>query len=131
MENDMYSNFELYYPNVARQVDSYLPTLDPDELMIVLKDGSRILYNDFDNSVRNLPSDSNNMSEGQCKREFGFRLKKLMYKRCITQEELSNQTGITQAMISRYICGESLPSFYNTDKIAKALGCSIDEFRYI
>jgi transcriptional regulator with XRE-family HTH domain len=48
----------------------------------------------------------------------------------ISQCELSERTGITQPSISDYMNGKKLPSFYTVDKIAKALGCSVDAFRY-
>lgn len=81
-------------------------------------------------TIRKLPRDSNNMSEEEYRIEFSMRLKKIMYRKGWTQDDLSEATGITQAMISRYISRKATPSFYNVDKIAKALGCSTDEFRY-
>ena len=54
----------------------------------------------------------------------------MMYIKGITQSELSNCTDIPQYLISDYIRGKRTPSFYNVDKIAKALDCSVDELRY-
>ena len=70
------------------------------------------------------------MSEQQCREEFSIRLKRLMYRQGVTQKELSEETGISEMTISNYMNGKRTPSFYNVDKISKALKCSIDIFRY-
>lgn len=130
MSFSMFDNFQMYFPSLASvAVDHY--SVDDFELVVKLNDGSSILYDDIDKSIRNLPRDSRAMSERECKCEFGSRLRKIMAHRGITQAELSEMTGIQQASISRYCSGVKSPSFYNADKIAKALGCSIDEFRYL
>lgn len=131
MLDRLISNFELYFSSIAHEVSDYKETFDFNELMVTLNDGSKILYDDTEHTIRNLPSDSNNMSDDQIKSEFGLRMRKIMSRRGITQEELSKKTGITQAMLSRYICGESAPTFPNVDRIAKAIGCSTEELRYI
>lgn len=129
--NRLFESFKLYFPTSANNTYSYSTTSDPYELVVTLNDGSKFLYDDFSNSIRNLPIDSDNMNEDEFKREFGFRLKKIMNRRNITQEELSEMTGISRIMISHYFNQKCLPSFYNVDKIAKALGCSINELTYI
>ena len=131
MLNRLISNFELRFPNVTQDVRKYDGTTYSNELIVTFKDGSKILYNDFENTVRNLPADSSNMSEKQFRREFGYRVKRIMLEKGVTQDELSEKTGIAQETLSRYICGKNVPSFYKIDKIAKALDCSVDEFRYI
>ena len=72
-----------------------------------------------------------NMSEEECKNEFGTRLKRLIYYKGFTQEDLSNATGISKTMINGYITGKINPSFYKVDKICKALGCSMDRLRFV
>ena len=131
MLDSLISNFELRFPSVTQDVYKYDRTAYSNELIVTFKDGSKILYNDFENTVRYLPADSSNMSEKQFKKEFGYRVKRIMLEKGITQEELSEKTGIAQETLSRYICGKNVPSFYKIDKIAKALDCSVDEFRYI
>ena len=131
MDDKILANLGLYFPDIVQDGVSFEKTFDPNELKITLNNGSKFLYDDIDYTIRKLPTDRDNMSNHQIKREFGLRLKKIMYRRDITQEELSEKTGITQAMLSRYICGKALPGFSSVDKIAKALGCSVDEFRYI
>lgn len=103
----------------------------PSQLFIRLEDGRAYLYDDFDQCARPLPRDSNNMTETECRNEFSARLRRLMLVKGVSQNELAAKTGITQAMISRYMTGKSEPGFYNLDRIARVLGCSIEEFRYM
>lgn len=130
MSNSALTNFKLNFPYLYKEAVSY-EDLNGYDIIITLKNGASIVYDDVDKSFRNLPKDSNSMTEDECRREFGIRLEKIMNRKRITQEELSYKTGISQGMISNYITGRNSPSFYNVDKIAKALGCSVDEFRYI
>jgi DNA-binding Xre family transcriptional regulator len=122
-------NIELYHPNIARRAVKYYDGAEA-EIIVELDDGSLYSYDDFNETIRRLP-DLNSMSEDECLYEFGFRLRRLMYRKGITQEILSERTGIARPILSRYLTGKSCPSFYKVDKIAKALGCSIDELRLI
>lgn len=129
MASQLFENFKMYYPSLAKKTVRY-EEVGSFELLAELDDGDILSYDDLYNSYRLLPKDSSNLTEEECLREFGIRLRKLMIRKGVSQEELSDRTGITQAMLSRYITGKAAPSFYRIDKIAKALGCSIDEFRY-
>ena len=122
-------NLKFIYPFLYEQMTDYEAINDYD-IHIKLRDGSTVLYDDFDKSFRQLPESCIGLTEEQCRREFGSRLYRIMQRKCITQEELSARTGIHQTIISKYINGKHTPSFYNVDKIAKALGCSVDELRY-
>lgn len=125
----IFANFHKRFPFLSKDVCDWKHT-DDYEILIELIDGSRLLYDDIDETVRKLPNDCNNISESECKKEFGMRLRRLMMLRNITQEELSELTGIQRPAISNYMTGRTSPSFYNADKIVKALGCSMDELRY-
>ena len=129
MNNVLYENLSDYFPFVARDAIEY-KEIGPFELMIRLNDGSVVMYDDSLRSIRNLPSRSDELTEEQCRREFGIRLHKLLKRKNITQNELSERTGISINCISKYITGRRTPSFYSVDKIAKALDCSADIFRY-
>lgn len=45
----------------------------------------------------------------------------------MTQEQLSERTGISQTNMSRYESGERKLTLENAAKIANALGCTVDE----
>lgn len=129
MNDTIYDNLQMYFPFVINEADRIVENGNW-ELIAYLKDGTVFSYNDYLKTLRKLPNDSKNMTETECRNEFGIRLKRFMERKGITQLELSNMTGISAPMICKYITGKASPSFYNVDKIAKALNCSIEEFRY-
>lgn len=129
MSKGVYKNLESYFPYIARDAIDYHEGLD-DELIAELEDGSFILYDDLDKSIRNLPSSPDELSEADFKREFGLRLRKIMNRKFISQIELSEKTGISRIVLNNYINGRNMPSFYNLVKIAKSLKCSVDDLRY-
>ena len=129
MANYIFENMQSYYPFLSERMASY-KTVGPYELIVKTNDGETILYDDVNHSIRRLPRDSNNMTEQEVSVEFRQRLRRLMTRQGVSQLELSELTGIPQSTISNYLTGKFLPGFYNMDKIAKALKCSIDEFRY-
>ena len=99
-------------------------------LLVTLVDGRHYIYDSFTKVTRRLPTDKSNMTEDECKREFKYRLYHALDSRGMTQTELCRRAGISQPQLSRYMTGKAMPSFYVVDRIAKALGCSIDDFRY-
>ena len=130
MDNSMFENFKSYFPSVFKNCERYKEVSDT-EAVVYMKDGSRIVYDDLGKTFRNLPSNSERMTEEECRNEFGIRLRHFMQWRGVSQVELSELTGISTVILNGYIKGKHTPSFYAVDKIAKALGCSVDEFRYI
>lgn len=129
MKDRFFNNFKLYFPIVSELATSFKQT-GLFDLTIKLNDGTSVMYDDVEHAIRTLPRDSNLMSESECRREFGLRLRKLMRIKNISQLELSEKTGISSVTISNYLNFKATPSFYNADKIAKAIGCSIEELRY-
>lgn len=128
MDDYVYDEFSFNFPSIARQATSYHHISDI-ELIIKLENGEVVSYENINKSLRILP-DSNSLTEEECRREFAIRLKLMMAVRGMSQTKLSEATGIQQHMISDYTKGKRTPGFYNLDKIAKALDCSIDELRY-
>lgn len=129
MANDILRNLELYFPNDFDRMIEYFKT-GPFEITIQRDDGSWILYDDLDHSIRRLPNGCGDMSESDIRKEFGIRLKKMMWIRGMDQKDLAEATGLTQPQISNYISGQTAPSFPKVDRIAKALRCSVDAFRF-
>lgn len=122
--------FKTYFPSLSRKMVKF-KRLNVRELLAKLDDGSGVVFDMFDHTIRWLPNNSENMTEQECKKEFGLRLRKIMEIKGVTQDDLSEKTGIAQPILSNYIRGKNAPSFYRVDKIAKALGCSVDDLRYI
>ena len=57
---------------------------------------------------------------------FGERLKEILNERGMTQREIAEKAGITEASISRYIAFQRVPKVTHVLKIANALNCSCD-----
>ena len=68
------------------------------------------------------------MSELELLELFSRNLKKMMKEDHMKEECLADETGISQSMISRYVNGQSMPSFLTVVKIADVLFCSLDDF---
>lgn len=49
----------------------------------------------------------------------------------LTQTELSEMCGVSQGRISQYEHGEGLSTVYRYCRIAKALGCRLDDLFYV
>lgn len=128
MTSNDFRNFSMYYPRLAEKAVSCTHSILG--MTVKLSNGECYLYDDREQRVRRLPDDSANLSTDEFKRDFGERLYKIMQRKFITQEELSEKTGISQPTLSNYVRGSNIPSFYAVDKIAKALECSVDDLRY-
>lgn len=100
------------------------------DVLFVFKDGRRIIFNSDTNYFRDLYPEDHTLTDEQRKREFKMRLRTMMRRRGINQETLAELIGTTQTVISRYVTGESIPNFITLEKIAEALNCSTEDFRY-
>lgn len=120
-------NFSCYYESLANIAEEYSFDKKTYELIAKLRDGRVIAYEEDNNTIRELPRDRDNLTEEEWRKEFGRRLKRIMWMKSVSQTELSERSGIGQTLISRYISGKANPSFYNVSKIARVLNCSIDE----
>lgn len=129
IREDDIRNFSFYYPYMADEVVDARDVYGGEQWLL-MEDGRVIAYNDIYRTIRELPYDPNDMSEKECRNEFGRALMRIMDWKHVGQIELSDLTGISQPAISSYICGTRTPSFYAADKIAKALDMSLDDFRY-
>ena len=129
MSERLLARMESYYPSLRKEIVEY-EAISDYELIVVLIEGGRFIFDSMDGTIRRLPSRSHAPNDEDYKREFGFRLKKMLYRKGMTMTELSAKTGITQPQISNYINGRNSPSFYKVEKIADVLGCSLDDLRY-
>lgn len=130
MDEIMLLSFEAEFPSEAKRVVRYWEYCTY-ELAVQLDDGKVLIYDNMNHSIRRAPTYGEELTEQELKTEFGRRLQRLLYSRGMTQEDLANVTGISQAMISQYITGRVNPSFAKVDKICRVLGCSMDKLRYM
>lgn len=133
MSNDklcklIFEDFKIMYPYYVSDVVNYY-WFDNMELMIELNDDTKFLYDYMDKSIIfiNRPEQGQKIErdETQWRMEFARRLRKKMRHRCMNQTMLSEATDLSISSISKYINGQSLPSIHATQKLAKALGCSV------
>lgn len=109
-------------------IDNYYAT-NSHELMVIFKDGTRILFDTYANLSHRLNiSDNGKLSEDEMKLQFRRRLQIMMNRKWVNQEELARRIGSSQQMISRYLTGQSIPGAITLKLIADALECSTDDF---
>lgn len=122
--DDILDNFELYFPEIAKDAVGWHPS-GRNTITVRLRNGDSVLFDDIMKTSRHIRKrDDQSLTEDEWRYEFKSRLAQILRHRGISQERLSELTGITQAMISRYITGKSVPSAYTITKIAQALECS-------
>lgn len=126
---ELFEEYKLYNLGAVENVVDYYK-FDADELMVVLDDGRKVLFDNFDKTFRYIRpnTSSDTMDEEQWRIEFARRLIKKMNRRGFTQKLLAEQTGISALMIHKYVSGKSTPSIYNVEKIARALNYSVSDF---
>lgn len=126
MLQDLWNKFVMFFPTFAEDTVEYFMN-DYYELVVKLNNGNCFIFDPMDETMRRIPKDSNNLTEEEYRNEFSIRLYKMMRRRGLTQNDLMALTGITQAMLSRYMSGKATPSSYNISKLARALECSTDD----
>lgn len=67
------------------------------------------------------------MTEKELMKEIGRNIEYCLEDARMSQKELAEEIGVTDAIISYYIKGERMPSLKNIINISYALCCSIDE----
>lgn len=129
MEEHYLRNFELYFPGFFARMKIYQVILG--ELIAELEDGTIVSYNDLNNSLRIVKRDDEIWDEIKMRNELSWRIYNRMQFLGMTQDELSERTGISQTAISKYINRRAIPSAFNLRAIAKALKCSMDDLTYM
>lgn len=128
---DLVEDLKFYHRNITD--DDILEYRVDDAFCITIKfkNGVYAVYNSNDKSLRQLPSDYRNLTDEDLMREFSYRVRHMALLRGMTLGELANVIGINQSQLSGYITGRVMPSFRVIDKIARALNCSVDYFRFV
>lgn len=119
--------FETYYPNLyARAVDWW--ATGRMSIAVKLNDGVVYDYDSLDDSIRRISGRECVSDESDFRKTFGSNLQKMLPVSGLTKGELAEKVGITNAMLSRYIRGNSTPSIFVANKIANVLNCRLDAF---
>ena len=131
MDQELIRNYLPYVDPFATEDDlEDIRYINEYEVYIKFKNGEKYLYDTVQHSYRGFYPDGHNLSDEEWKRSFKLRLYNLMRQRFITQEELAERVGTSQVMISRYINGRCVPGVVMAAKIARALGCSVEDLLY-
>lgn len=105
--------------------------LNDYELLTKLDNGSLLLYDDYHGTFRFVPSEyEHGLTEEECRREFGRRLRTMIERRGITQREFAIKLNMKEAQLSQYILGRKTPSFYTVTRMVRELCCSMDDLRF-
>lgn len=125
----MIKNYELWHPAFFERSVDYVMT-GPHSILVDLEDNSKIEYNDYDNTIRDVSHiygrDFNSaLEETTWRKEFGHQLRRAIIDRGITQEDLSDLSGVSRQMLSRYIHGLSTPSGYVLSRLSEILECDV------
>jgi DNA-binding Xre family transcriptional regulator len=134
----MLENYRDWYPDLYLQTNDYRPS-GRYRILLRLDDGSRLEYNDLDNTIRDVTKyydreTCDELDEETWRKEFGRNLRRIIAEKSITQEVLADQAGISRQMLSRYVRGTSTPSGYILNRLSRILDCDVRDltrFGYI
>jgi DNA-binding XRE family transcriptional regulator len=122
----IFDKFRHYNPNLANHVVHYgYYGSNVNQLILTLDDGTKLLYHYFMNSYRKLNTDDR--TKDSCKHQLSMRLIELMADSGITQKELAEKSGVSEASIAQYINKNKIPSLFIARQLAQALDCRIDD----
>ena len=118
-------------PFISKDEVFSIEELNEWDMLVTFTNGKKVIYDRFTGYHRNIFYESvNELTDKQEKKEFAYRLRMMMKRKYITQKQLAELIGTSQAMISKYINGEALPNVLVVRKIAKVLDCSMDDLFY-
>lgn len=116
--------FEHYYSYLHEQVIDWWPS---GRLCITVKleDGTLMEFDSFSNTIRRIQPVEYTKDVSVLRKDIGRNLQKVILTRGIAQSDIAAKCGITEAMLSRYIHGTSMPGVDKLYSIAAALGCRV------
>lgn len=118
--------FRMYYPDLYDQGVDWWKS-GPYHITILLDDNSRVEFDSSENTIRWVPKIDHSVDNDILRKEIGRNIRKFIVYRGVRQQEVSEKVGITEAMMSRYINGTSMPGIDKLHNIARVLGCRIDD----
>lgn len=124
--DEIFHNFELYFPSMARKAADYYLS-DDSEITVVMEDDSRVKFDNYMQTVRCISPYPENPDEERWRKEFSYKLLKKMNKQSLSQQGLAEVSGVSQCSINRYLNQKSTPTVFAASKLAKALGCTVDD----
>lgn len=133
----LYEQFRMYNGNVSDDDVLDYREFSNFELIVYLKNGDRVIHNHMRGTSRYIRTRNYRevpLTEEEWRREFSWRLREKIFAQCLTQTELSSQSGVSQLAISNYLNLKNTPSSYSVEKLARALECTaaeLTDFSYL
>lgn len=124
--DQLFRDFGLQHPQFYEQTVDWCPS-GQFSIFVKLENGKCYDYDRMDGSLRRVRSKDDAFDDDILTKELGANLRKNIPLTGKTQMELCEELGITRAMMSRYICGKATPSATKLYRIAKAIGCTMEE----
>lgn len=126
MLKDKYDNmlkcFEHYYSYLYEQAVDWWPS-GQSCITVKLEDGVLVEFDSFTNTIRRIQPNDYTKDIETLRKDIGRNIKKVVQTRGMAQGDIAKRCGITEAMLSRYIHGTSLPSIDKVNALASVLGC--------
>lgn len=129
MEDPVYEyairNIELYHRRIYNDAVEFVNR----GLDIVIRTCNNGLYvfEIVNEHMYTLVRDLDNVTEEEVQKEFRRQLKYRMFLKYVTQADLADICGITQTAVSRYMTGDNAPNVFIVERIANALGCTMND----
>ena len=127
---EMYERFVRQCPTFAQEAVEYRPK-HTNAIRVTLRNGTQIDFNGQSGYYRFVSKvdgySPDDITDDDCRKAFAINLAEYMHMRGIGQAVLSERTGLSSAMISKYLNQKATPTITNLRKIAHALDCHIDE----
>lgn len=129
---------ERYIIDHIKHIDPFIQEDDVEEVTMIneydmfvkFKDGRKYIYDTYRGGFSGFYPENYELTDEEWGRSFKTRLRKIMDRNMITQEELAERLGLSRRTINRYVNGETVPTALMLNKISRALKCPLDEFFY-
>ena len=116
--------FEQYYPDICGQTVDWWPS-GRYHITVKFEDQMMFEFDATSNTIRRVRPDNYKSDIDVLKNDIGHNIQKLIFASGIPQSEIASRVGITEAMMSRYIHGTSMPGIDKVYSLAAALGCRV------
>jgi predicted XRE-type DNA-binding protein len=120
------NQFELNYPHFASRMVDWWKS-GPYHVTFLLDNGDRVEFDSSENTIRYLKVINRSTDNEAFRKEIGRNIRKFITYTGMRQQDVSEKAGITQAMLSRYINGTSMPGLDKLHSLACVLGCHVED----
>lgn len=120
----MLVRFSEYYDYLYEQMVDWWPS-GRSCITVKLENGLMFEFDLFSETIRKIQPDNYMKDSETLRNDIGNNIKKMIQTRGMAQGDIAERCGITQAMLSRYIHGTSLPGIDKIYVLASVLDCRV------